>query len=69
MGSVHSRKSEALAAGRDCAKRDHVDLIVHRKDAGRHSMPRFIAVAMVVLAAVVSYPARAEVLISGSQAR
>jgi hypothetical protein len=31
-GSIHSTKSEALAVGRECAKRDHVDLIVHRKD-------------------------------------
>jgi hypothetical protein len=31
-GSVHSTKSEALAAGRECAKRDKVDLVVHRKN-------------------------------------
>ena len=33
-GSVHSTKSEALAAATECAKRDKVELVVHRK-AGR----------------------------------
>jgi len=31
-GSVHSTKSEALAAGGECAKRDQVELVVHRKN-------------------------------------
>lgn len=30
-GSVHSTKSEALAAGGECAKRDKVELVIHRK--------------------------------------
>jgi len=30
-GSVHSTKSEALAAGRECARRDRVELVIHRK--------------------------------------
>jgi hypothetical protein len=29
-GSIHSTKREALAAGGECAKRDKVELIVHR---------------------------------------
>jgi len=30
-GSVNSTKCEALAAGRECARRDRVELFVHRK--------------------------------------
>jgi hypothetical protein len=29
-GSVHSTKSEAVATGRECAKRDKVELVVHQ---------------------------------------
>jgi hypothetical protein len=31
-GSVYATRSEALAAGREYARRDHVDLIIRRED-------------------------------------
>ena len=33
-GSVHSTKSEALASATECAKRDRVEIVVHRKNVG-----------------------------------
>jgi Uncharacterized protein conserved in bacteria (DUF2188) len=32
IGSIHPTKSEALVAGRECAKRDKVELVVHQKN-------------------------------------
>lgn len=32
VSSTYDTKANAEAAGRDCAQRDHVELLVHRRD-------------------------------------
>ena len=39
--SVHDRKADAVEAGRDLARRDHVDLVPHGKD-GRIQEPELV---------------------------